>query len=161
LEIAALNLTTGEEFYVAPYLRPGELAGADPEAMAINRYYERRVFKDALENGEANANAFKWLKEMLTDKTFAGSNPSFDAPKIAKLIGSEPWHHRMLDLAPYAAGVLGLPLGELPGLHKVCELLGVRHIGEHTALGDVRATAECFRALAALSGNKIPEEIAC
>lgn len=145
LEIAALNMTTGEEFRAVPYVTAQQLVNADPEALAINRYYERRVFADMLEDSAANNNAFAWLRTMLDGKTFAGCNPAFDSPFIVKLIGGQVYHHRLWDLSAYAAGVLGLD--ELPGLHKVCELLGVENEDEHSALGDVRATAECFRRL--------------
>ena len=149
LEIAAVNIDTGEEFRAVPFVTPSQLSTAEPEALAINRYYERRVFKDMLEDATANTNAFNWLREMLDGNVFAGSNPAFDAPLIARLLGCAPNHHRLLDLSAYAAGVLGLPLGELPGLAKVCELLGVENEDPHSALGDARATAECFRRLRA------------
>ncbi|AER48005.1 DnaQ-like DNA polymerase III subunit [Mycobacterium phage Courthouse] len=151
LEIAAVNIDSGEEFRVVPFVTPQQLASAEPEALAINRYYERRVFADALESVEANKNAFQWLWGMLDGNVFAGSNPAFDAPLIAKLLNGEPWHHRKLALESYAAGVLGLPLDELPGLNTVCELLGVVNEEAHSALGDARATAECFRILQALA----------
>jgi hypothetical protein len=44
LEVAAVNVTTGDEFYFAPHVSQEELVAADMEAMAINRYYERRVW---------------------------------------------------------------------------------------------------------------------
>ncbi|QBI99782.1 hypothetical protein SEA_THREERNGTARJAY_155 [Mycobacterium phage ThreeRngTarjay] len=151
LEIAAVNIETGEEFRVVPFLTAAQLSSCEPEALAINRFYERRVFADMLENSEGNKNAFDWLRNMLDGNVFAGSNPAFDAPLIAKLLNGEPWHHRKLALESYAAGVLGLPLDELPGLNTVCELLGVVNEEAHSALGDARATAECFRILRALA----------
>ena len=146
LEIAAVALD-GEEFRVVPFLPPGSLAKADPMALSINRYYERKVWADQLEDADGNNNAYSWLYAMLQGNVFAGSNPAFDAPKIAKLIGGEPWHYRLADVSAYAAGVLGIPPTELPGLNKVCELLGVVNDDPHSALGDARATAECFRRL--------------
>ncbi|AEJ92207.1 DnaQ-like DNA polymerase III subunit [Mycobacterium phage Optimus] len=147
LEIAAVNVETGEEFRVVPFVTAAQLSSCEPEALAINRFYERRVFADMLEDAEGNKNAFDWLRSMLDGNVFAGSNPAFDAPLIAKLLNGEPWHHRKLALESYAAGVLGLPLDELPGLNKVCEILGVENEDPHSALGDARATAECFRIL--------------
>lgn len=159
LEIAAVNIESGEEFRVVPFLTPAQLATCEPEALAINRYYERRVFADMLDDVAANANAFNWLKNMLDGNVFAGSNPAFDAPHIAKLLNSEPWHHRKLALESYAAGVLGLPLDELPGLNKVCEILGVENEDPHSALGDARATAECFRKLRAITPRQTIGEV--
>lgn len=147
LEVAAVNLQTGEEFRAVPFITQAALAKADPVALSINRYYERRVFEDMLEDVEANKRAFEWLGVELQGNTFAGANPAFDAPKIAKLIDGAPWHYRLADVSAYAAGKLGIPPTELPGLHSVCELLGVENEDPHSALGDARATAECFRLL--------------
>ncbi|MCG7607128.1 3'-5' exonuclease [Mycobacterium sp. CnD-18-1] len=150
LEIAAVNVATMEEFRAVPHVTQPALAQAEPEALSINRYYERGVFKDALETVEANKNIYDWLKTMLSGNTLGGSNPTFDAQILSKGITSDgplgtPWHHRLWDISAYAAGVLGLD--ELPGLAKVCELLGVENDEPHSALGDARATAECFRKL--------------
>lgn len=147
LEVAAVNLDTGAELHFVPFTPMSVLAGAEPEALAINRYFERRLFSEQLD-AEATKNAYQWLKEMLDGNVFAGSNPTFDAGHLAKPLGATPWNHRMLDLSAYAAGVLGLSF-ELPGLNKVCELLGVVNEDPHSALGDARATAECFRKLRA------------
>ena len=152
LEIAALNLTTGEEFRVVPHVARGVFVNADPIALSINRYYERRVFEDMLESPDANKNAYEWLGNMLKGNTFAGCNPAFDSPLIAKLIGGQNYHYRLWDLSAYAAGALHLD--ELPGLHTVCELLGVENDDEHSALGDARATAECFRILRARAADR-------
>ncbi|AID58938.1 DnaQ-like exonuclease [Mycobacterium phage Gaia] len=150
LEIAAVNIDTGEEFRAVPHIAQAQLSKADPDSLRVNRYYERGVFKDMLETVEANKNIFDWLKNILQDQTLAGSNPSFDAGILSRQIATggllgTPWHHRLLDLSAYAMGVLGLE--ELPGLAKVCELVGVTNDDPHSALGDARATAECFRRL--------------
>lgn len=109
------------------------------------------------------------LHRRLKGNVLAGSNPKFDAdflsgqryappprwPDISSYfdlapapnVFGQPWHHRMLDLSAYAAGVLNIPLDELPGLNVVCEQLGVVNEDPHSALGDARATAECFRRL--------------
>lgn len=167
LEIAAVNLDTGEELRIVPPVTRAQLAEASPEAMQINRYYERGVFKDILAP-EHSYNQHMVLRRWLKDNTLAGSNPAFDAKMLAKHTFSDPdpqmmawrfgsgWHHRLLDLSNYAAGVLGLALDELPGLHKVCEILGVPNPEAHTALGDAQATAECFRRLMDISQARIP-----
>ncbi|QGJ93793.1 DnaQ-like DNA polymerase III subunit [Mycobacterium phage Hannaconda] len=168
LEVAAVNLATGEEFSFAPYVMSDDLANADPKALQVNRYYERGVWARALDNERA-ALRYHELRQWLDGNVLAGSNPAFDArllsraqyitpseyipfgmKPIARSFG-QPWHHRLLDLSAYAAGVLGIPFEELPGLHKVCELLGVVNEEAHSALGDARATAECFRILRVLA----------
>ena len=157
VELAAINLRTGEELLIVPEVSQEALGKAQPEAIRLNRYYERGLFK------ETTPSFLEYdLRDWLRGNTLAGSNPAFDANLLAHhdvsgVYGrADPlgpvWHHRLLDLSAYAAGVLGLPPTELPGLHKVCELVGVENEGEHTALGDARATAECFRRLMAIGG---------
>lgn len=152
LEIAAINLTSREELHFVPFIPASALGDANPQAMQVNRYYERGVWKDMLPNLDANQKHYNTLAEMLQGNTLGGANPRFDAAILARFVG-EPWHHRLADVSAYAAGVLGLPLGDLPGLDKVCDALGVTNAEAHSALGDARATAECFRTLMALNSK--------
>lgn len=147
LEVAAVNVETGEELYFAPHVDCQAFAEASGHAMQINRYFERGVFEDELTLW-ATQDHYSKLEDMLEGNTFAGSNPTFDSTRLP--IGNV-WHHRLLDLSAFAAGVLGVHPGELPGAHAVCELLGVVNEEEHSALGDARAAAECFRRLMAMS----------
>lgn len=153
LEVAAINVTTGDELYFVPCVRI-DISDTASEALSINRYFERGVFKNQL-SPEDTTRHFSKLRDMLKGNTFAGSNPRFDASFISRvyydnvksLKMGEPWHHRLADLSAYAAGSLGLLPTELPGLAAVCKQLGVRNTCEHSALGDARATAECFQVL--------------
>lgn len=152
LEVAAINLSTGEELHFVPRIHPVELNHADPMALAINRYYERRLFEKTLDGGDTNE-SWRKLYEMLQRNTLAGSNPSFDAAMLRKVFGAKfsfdpaPWHHRFADLSAYAAGALRIPLTALPGLDAVLSRLGIVNEAPHSALGDARATAEAFRVL--------------
>lgn len=151
LEVAAVNVGTGEELYFAPHVDGDAFKWAEGRAMQINRYFERGVWDHVLTQ-DATHDRYIKLAEMLVDNTFAGSNPTFDSSRLP--IGNG-WHHRLLDLSAYAAGVLGLHPGELPGAHTVCELLGVENEEEHSALGDARAAAECFRRLIQMNEGKV------
>jgi DNA polymerase III epsilon subunit-like protein len=158
LEVAALDTVTGHQLVFAPWVQDHELAAADPEALAVNRWHERGV--QALDP-EATPVLLGELFVMLNGQVLAGSNPAFDAAMLGALYDSwdftrPRWHHRLADLAPYAAGVLGLPITAAPGLDRVCELLEVEiPAGQrHTALGDAVATAECFRRLTELSAAR-------
>lgn len=145
LEVAAINLATGREFYLAPWLERGALGNASFKALQINRYFERGVWEEQ----RSATDTIRWyaeLRAMLNENTFAGSNPTFDSAFLKRPVG-EVWHHRLLDLSAYAAGVLGTPPNELQGLRDVCEALDVVNEDPHSAMGDVRATAECFRRL--------------
>lgn len=145
LEVAAINVDTGEELQFVPYVTDSVLGGADPKALQINRYYERGVWAEML---DADATKEKWdvLLNMLDGNTLGGSNPRFDAMIMARFIG-EPWHHRLADLSAYAAGCLDLSLNALPGLADVCKRLDITNHEEHSAYYDAQATAECFKAL--------------
>jgi len=157
VEVAYWDLTTGERGQFVPPHNPVALlrrADSEPQladALRLNGYRERIGDAPQDVSGEG-----AWrLSEVLAGNTLAGSNPSFDAAFLRRMFEHAhayedaprlpaEWHHRLLDLAPYAAGVLGLPLGELPGLARVCELLGVTNTGVHTADGDVDATGRCL-----------------
>ena len=145
LEIAAVNVDTGEEFYFVPYVDGEKFKWAEAKALQINRYFERGVFKDMRSQEETRKYYYPRLRSMLEGNTFGGSNPTFDSARLT-MIGNV-WHHRLADLAAYAAGVLGIDPTESPGAAKVCEMLGVVNECEHSALEDARATAECFRRL--------------
>lgn len=161
IEVAAVNVTTGEELYFVPALPERALDLAHGDALAINRYFERRLYEQRL-NWENTESRWDELWGMLADNTLGGSNPAFDANMIidgytAALNAGYPtgtrgksqpaWHHRLADLAAYSAAALQLPPTELVGLADVCAHLGVENKAPHTALGDARATAECFAVL--------------
>lgn len=164
IEVAAVNVTTGDELYFVPAFPKGTLDNAAGEALAINRYFERGLHSQRLDWFDSET---RWgeLWCMLQGNTLGGSNPAFDAAMITAgfsetiaytggrdnawgTAARPSWHHRLADLAAYAAPALLLAPNELVGLAQICEALHVQIDGEHTALGDARATAECFRRLA-------------
>lgn len=156
VEVAWWNLSTGDRgAFVPPHDISATLATADIQALQVNRYVDRLATAEQDDEGPFAA---QLLWEALSGSTLAGSNPAFDARFLAKMFtkgykpyrafyDGTPWHHRLLDLSAYAAGVLGLPPSVLPGLSTVCKHLDVALVGAHTAAGDVTATGECFRKL--------------
>lgn len=152
VEIAWWDLTTDERGCFVPKHDVSKvLAVAEVKALQINRYIDRIADTAHVDSTEQ----LRALHTALTGNTLGGSNPTFDAGMLRKFFAHggrvgvlQPWHHRMWDLSAYAAGVLGLD--ELPGLARVCELLGIEP-GDHTAEADVTATGLCFRALDALA----------
>ncbi len=78
IEIAAVNVATGEEVRFVPYVSPDQLAEASPEALHINRYYERALFREMLFS-EHTTRAFTDLAVMLEGNTFGGSGPGLGA----------------------------------------------------------------------------------
>ncbi|YCU48000.1 3'-5' exonuclease [Mycobacteroides abscessus] len=142
IEVAAINVDTGEVLEFVPYV---DLSGTyiEPQAFAVNRYFERGVFRKML-NRDETAVAWDDLAHMLHDNTFGGSNPTFDAALVGRFVGRPTWHHRLADLAAYAAPALGRDPSELPGLADVLTALNVENHCAHSALGDAEATAKAF-----------------
>lgn len=145
LEISAVDVASGEAINFVPFITRSALGNAEFEAMQVNRYYERGAWRFMSDETMTKA-CYAELRDMLTGNTLAGSNPRFDAAVLRRFIG-EVWHHRLGDLAVYAAPVMGLGLDSLPGLHTVCEFLGVENSDPHSASGDAEAMARCFREL--------------
>lgn len=154
VEVAWWNLTTDERGHFIPNHDVGQVLGnAEVAALQVNRYIDRIAPRVGEQNAYASDALAGGLCKQLEGQTLAGSNPAFDAAMLRKLFidlpycrgySPTPWHHRMFDLSAYAAGVLGLD--ELPGLAKVCELLGIEP-GDHTAEADVTATGLCIKEL--------------
>lgn len=174
LEVAAINVTTGEELYFVPALPSGALDSADGKALKINGYFERGVYAYRMD-AEKTEKYWRQLWAMLKGNTLAGSNPTFDAAMMNRSalwfapaakpayssaalpeppLNPSPWHHRLADLSAYAAGALGIYPTELPGLDVVARSLHVEIDGAHSALGDARATAACFKALIETASQK-------
>lgn len=130
------------------------LACGEPEALNINGYRDRLAGAEQDARGEGAAA----LRAALDGNSLAGSNPAFDARHLERVLGAAPWHHRLVDLASYAAGRLGLNPRATPGLAAVCDALDVPP-PDHTATRDVTATVACFRALQAMPAalNPAPE----
>lgn len=156
IEVAWLNLETGASGHFIPPHTARDIRRAEPRALEINRYAQRIAGRKQDDGAETLR-----LHQALTGSTLCGANPAFDAAMLSILfrrhragwwnrllrrstLDPAPWHYRLWDVSAYAAGVLGLDV--LPGLAWVCSKLNVEP-GDHTAVEDVRATAECFRAL--------------
>jgi len=148
-EIAYWALDTGERGRFVPPFDEVDIRGADPHALAVNRFYERGLDKDPQ---DVDGSQLRKLHGLLTDSVIVGSNPGFDAGKVNyALLRQFPQElglitrYELFDLRYFAANVLGLT-GNLPGLLGLCELLGIEP-GKHTAESDVTAAGECFYAL--------------
>lgn len=152
VEVAWWNLDTGERGYFVPiHDVPSTLADANIRSLQINRYVDRLAEAEQ----DTKYVELNRLWDQLNGNTLAGSNPRFDAGFLARmfhkanLATTNPWHYRLWDLAPYAAGVLGLD--HLPGLDDVCQQLEIGR-PDHSAEGDVTATGLCFTQLMGKAG---------
>lgn len=118
---------------------------ADGAALKIGRYFER----DMHPFPDPNRDAAAFLARELRGVTLVGSNPSFDAAMLTRVVGTAVWHHRMIDVANMAMVVFNA--ARPPGLAQITETL--RNDGyeipepDHTAEGDVRTTRAVYKAL--------------
>lgn len=128
---------------------PHTLAHAEPRALEINRYYERKL--DDEERWDADA-----VDEFMRDaggNVLVGANIAFDADRLAKRAGFSTWHYRMLDIESAAMLLLGFP--EPPGLRQIKERL--TELGfelphpDHSAAADVETTRAVLRHLQAIA----------
>ncbi|AYR01228.1 DnaE-like DNA polymerase III [Mycobacterium phage KiSi] len=158
LEVALLNVDTGESMTFVPHVTYGQMEQAQQIALEVNGYFERKLWRDMLTE-QQTAVAWSEVQDWLRGNTFAGSNPAFDSAIVARQLvshGATPaetvgrvWHHRLADLAAYAAGKLDVDPAALQGLDDVAERLAVPVAARHTAIGDVLATGLCFDLLRA------------
>lgn len=148
VEVAWQDYATGETGCFVPAHDPElVLAVAHPTALEVNGYRERIMHRPQDDGTEVDR-----LHDALDGATVVGSAPALDGAMLAKLflaregLRARPWHHRVVDLGSYAAGVLGLPLDDVQGLWWLSGHLGVER-PDHGALTDVRSTVACLRAL--------------
>lgn len=149
VEVGSWNIGTGERgLFIPPHNRL-DMLQADPDALRINRYYERGLNDQA--RWDNDCSGMRRLHAVLAGSSVVGSNPNFDVSMMAPMFRRHgftpaPWHYVPLDIGTYAAGVLGLPIGDRFTLPGLCDRLGVPR-GDHTAEGDVTATGLCLYAL--------------
>jgi len=121
---------------------PADLSKADPDALRINRFYERQ--KEGYEKHGTKGEEGAWkIAEFTSGCTLAGVVPSFDVNMTSGFLlkyGLKPaWNYWMRDVVTFAAGALGLR-GKTNS-KIVSETLGVAmpdNSEVHTALGDAR-----------------------
>ena len=113
------------------------IVAADPDALAVGRFTERRWGPDVLTPAAIFARDFVALTH---GAQFIGANPGFDIAFLSRIIwdaGYEPsWHYRPLCVQSFAAGRMGWPepLGLVPTAHALG--VAVDDAVAHTALGD-------------------------
>jgi len=146
---------------------PFDTTACSPEALDIQRYYERRGLNDYPPQWTAGR-AAGFLHEVLDGAHLVGKNPSFDAGFVETLcrsFGLTPtWHHRLVDVGAlywgyhnglyrhYLGTVEDLPreiitLDDPPNSAKVAELSGIAlpEDTRHAALVDASWAYRVFR----------------
>lgn len=147
VEVGWWDLSTGRRgLFIPRHNVSTTLAGAEIQALRINRYIDRLADQPQDRDGAGP----RALADVLDGNTLLGANPKFDAAFLYRvfldyerddLSPIPEWRYRLWDLEAYAAGVLGLD--HVPGAGEICELLGIPP-GDHTAQGDVTAEGCCF-----------------
>ena len=156
LEIAAVEYSpdpavAARTILLAPRHRMEIFALADPEALTINRFFERGVYRAWPAGSEETADQLIELSDFLRGATIVGANPAYDTAVLGRYLRErvqriEPWHHRLYDVECATAAVKGLE--SIPSL-KDCLTLWDLPAQEyaHTALGDARAALAVFHAI--------------
>jgi hypothetical protein len=123
---------------------PHTLEHADPQALAIGRYWERSSGYSRI-----SSVASQRVTASLRGATLVGSNPAFDAAMMTRFVGTPIWHHRLINVAEGGMWVFGWDRPK--GLADVTAALRERGYEipepDHTAEGDVRATRAVYEAL--------------
>jgi DNA polymerase III epsilon subunit-like protein len=137
------------------------ILNAEPEALRIARYHERRASvsypaaADMLTPGGPEPRLREQVREelhrLLDGAVLVGSNPGFDASFLKRVLVENigPWHYRPLCVAQLAAGYLHATDPELMATRAdrpissywVSRQMGIEPPGDgvaHTALGDAR-----------------------
>ncbi|MFF5984387.1 hypothetical protein ACFY78_36650 [Streptomyces olindensis] len=141
-----------------------DLETADPEALRIGRFHERRQLATGSNLAAftaytppvlmSRAEAIAAIVSVLSGALLVGSNPGFDERHLRKLLGpgAAQWHYRPYDIVQLAAVKLGVyAAGPLPWRsHVLSRAVGVEPPSEdaaHTALGDARWVRDLFDAV--------------
>jgi DNA polymerase III alpha subunit (gram-positive type) len=129
---------------------PHTLVGANPEALKINRYFERLLDNMCTDNMMQSSlpshrqSTYTKLKEDLTGATIVAENYGFDTAMLLRKLGYEPWHYRPIELSTIA--MVAFDLDRPESLHKTAKRL--RDEGFEIPMADhsARADVECLRA---------------
>lgn len=142
-------------------------ATADPAALAVNRYYERRLWAQALTPGDTDR-AVDRLLSMLDGATLVAANPAYDSAVLWSWLSARrpdlaapPWNHRLFDVS--LATAVALNWWPIPGLASAAGLLGLDYDADalHSAAGDAFLAADVCTAVHALLDRRDENDRIC
>ena len=123
------------------------IANADPEALAMNGYWDRFDAWQVRPRPEFR------LRKALEGATIVAANPTFDATRLERRWGCAPWHYRMIDVSSMSVPLLGLREdGKVKGLFDIAQELRedygvVISEPDHSAARDVEVLRDVYRGL--------------
>lgn len=126
-----------------------DLAHADPAALHIGRFRERHP---AFNHDKAwpERDAAVEIQELTRGATLAGAVTSFDEHTLDRMLRrhdlTRAWHHRLVDVRVYAAGVAGADPGWAFPEALAAFGLAEDAASRHTALGDARLARDLYDA---------------
>lgn len=126
---------------------------ADPEALRIGGYYERKMDRFAVDPGETGRGLTDHQRAFvrdLTGATIVAENYCYDRVMLLRRLGFEPWHYRSIELSSVAMTVFNLDRPE--GITKTADRLRAAGFdtipkNDHTAEADVECLRACYNAL--------------
>jgi hypothetical protein len=137
---------------------PVDLGRADPMALGIGRFHERRTVAEALSAPSTFAREFSHLT---AGAHLVGAVISFDEERLRRLLRREHqcpmWHYHLIDVEALAAGWIaatngthGTLAGRLPWKSDyLSQVVGVNpdDFDRHSALGDARWARAIYQAV--------------
>jgi hypothetical protein len=136
---------------------PHSLYGADPAALKVNGYRERRIATCFT----ATEDDIDWFRQDVTDATLVIANPAFDVPHLMKLLGFQVWHYRIIDVESYAMPILGhrRPQSMKTIYRELTELGHTLPEPDHTAGRDVEALESVFHILRSMGEKMLAQAV--
>ncbi|HEY1178474.1 MAG TPA: hypothetical protein VGF17_20145 [Phytomonospora sp.] len=148
-DVIEVGWLVGDDPEVNTILLPHSLVHATPEALVVNRYYERGLDQYATTVPANTAALTSGLVAALTGSTIVAENYGIDCAKLLTLLGFEPWHYRKIEVSSVAMTVFDLdrPEGLAATAARLRNLGFEVGEGDHSAGGDAYCLRECYRAL--------------
>lgn len=149
IEVAAAEIGNGLVRCCAPHIPKVVMADAEPQALQVNRYYERGVWADQLDDQTTREWAAEFC-EWFDGAYLVGANPAFDAAVLGRWLRylgfQTPWHYRLLDVE--AMTMAALSLDAPPSLSKCAAHWNIEvQEPKHSAMADALTTANVFEAI--------------
>ena len=152
-EVALIRRDDEGQRHIVMQVDDVDLSDADPESLAIGRFYERHHSYGTIKSAAPRyfeADVARHVERWTRSAHLVGAVPSFDAHSLAEMLRDHSlapaWHHRLICVESLAAGALGRYIG---GLTRCAEALGVPvdPQQQHTAMGDARTAMAIWDAV--------------